>query len=334
MANAGSGLSGSVGIGAETGYGTFAAPTRWYPWESEKFSVERKFSEAKAIVGGSLVKQAAQTVLLTQMVKGSLKMPVTTSGLGLLLKAIMGSVTGPTQQGTTAAYQSVFTVGPTVGESLSVQIGRPQTNGTITPYSYLGCKPESMELSIESGNVAELSVDFLGQTMNETEALTVPTYAATNPIVFSFQGSTLSASPTIGSETAMANIRKATLSFKRKLDDTRFYLGGNGLLAEPIEDDFIGISGTLEADFTDTTDWDTWVNGAEQISLILNLQGQVIATGYNFGLKLAVPVAQVEGGDPEMSGPKIVNREVKFEGLNDNVHQPLTLTYTSTDVSL
>ena len=330
----GSGLGGSVGIGAETAYGTFAVPTRWYPWESEKFSVERKFSEAKAIISGSLVKQAAQTVLLTQLVKGTLKMPVTTSGLGLLLKAIMGTVVGPTEVGTGPAYTSTFTVGPTVGESLSVQIGRPQTNGTITPFTYLGCKPDSMEISVEAGGVAELSLGFVGQQMSETETLTAPVYGTPDPIVFPFSGMTLKAGLVIGSEAAVANVRKANVQLKRKLDESRYYIGGSGLLAEPIEDDFIEISGTIDADFTDTTDWDTWVNSGAQISLILDLVGQQIVTGSNFGLSIAVPVSQVEGSDPEMSGPKIVTREVKFEGLYDNVHQPMTLVYTSTDLTL
>ncbi len=330
----GGGLGGSVGIGSESTYGTFAVPTRWFPWETEKFSVERKFSEAKAIVSGSLVKQSAQTVLLTQLVKGSLKMPVTTSGMGLLLKAIMGTAVGPTIIGTGPGYSSVFTVGPTVGESLSVQIGRPQTNGTVTPFSYLGCKPESVDFTVESGGVAEMSVDFVGQQMTETEALTAPVYGTPNPIVFPFTGITLSASATIGSEVAMANVRKMSLSLKRKLDDSRYYIGGNGLLAEPIEDDFVEISGTISADFTDTTDWDTWVNAGAKISLILDLVGQQIVSGTNYGLSIAVPVAQVEGADPEMSGPKIVTREVKFSGENDNTHQPLTMTYTSTDTTL
>ncbi len=333
MANAGSGLSGSIGFGAETSYGVYAPATRWVPWEEEKFAVERKFSQAKGIVGGSLVQQAQQVVLLTQMVKGSLKFPVVNSGMGLLLKSIMGAATGPVQQGTTAAYASTFTIAPTVGDSLSVQIGRPQTSGIITPFNYLGCKATSIEITLESGAVAECAMDFVGQQMTEADTLVTPVYGTPNPIVFSFQGSTLSAGA-IGSETAMGNVRKANIKIERKLDEERFYIGGNGLLDEPIEDDFLAITGDLTVDFTDTTDWDAYVNAGEQISIILNLVGQQIATGYNFGLKLAVPVAQIEGSDPNMSGPKIVERQVKFEGLNDNVHQPLTITYTSTDTTL
>lgn len=329
----GSGLGASAGIGIESAYGSYAPATRWYPFEDEKFDVERKYSEAKAIVAGSLVKQAQQTVLLTQMVKGSLKMPVVNSGMGLLLEAILGTMSAPVQQGTTAAYESTGSIGSTVGKSFSVQIGRPQTNGTITPFSYLGCKATSMDLSIEAGNVAELSTEWVGQQMVETETLVAPVFGTPDPIVFSFQGSTLSAGA-IGSETVMGNVRKASIKVARKLDEARFYLGGNGLLAEPIEDDFVDITGDLTVDFTNTTDWDTYVNSGEQISIILNLVGAQIATGYNYGLKLSIPVSQIEGGDPNVSGPKIVERAVKFTGLNDNSHAPLTVVYTSTDTSL
>ncbi len=329
----GSGLGLTVGLGAETSYGVYAPATRWYPVENEKFDVDRKFSEAKAIVGGSLVRQAPQTVLLTEMVKGSLKMPLVNSGIGLLLQSVLGGMGTPTQQATTPAYQTTGTITSTVGKSYSVQIGRPQTNGTITPFTYLGCKTTSMDLSIESGNVAEMSLDFVGQTMVETEALVAAVYPTPSPVVFSFQGSTLSAG-VYGSETVMANVRKASVKVARKLDEERFYIGGNGLLAEPIENDFIDITGELTADFTNTTDWDLWVNNAEQISLILKFVGQQIATGYNYTVELAIPVAQIEGGDPEVSGPKIVERTVKFTGLNNNTVAPLTATVINTDTTL
>jgi hypothetical protein len=329
----GSGLGVTFGIGAETTYGTYATPTRWFPIEDEKFDVDRKFSEAKAIVGGSLVRQAAQTVLLNEVVKGSVKLPLVNSGIGLLLESVLGSMSAPAQQATTAAYQSVGSLSSTVGKSYSVQIGRPQTNGTITPFTYLGCKTTSMDLSIESGNVAELSLDFVGQTMVETESLVSAVYPTPSPVVFSFQGSTLSAG-VYGSETLMANVRKASIKLARKLDEERFYIGGNGLLAEPIEDDFVDITGDLTVDFTNTTDWDLWVNSAAQISIILNFVGQQIATGYNYTVKLAIPVAQIEGGNPEVSGPKIVERSVKFTGLNNNSVSPITATVISTDTAL
>jgi hypothetical protein len=329
----GSGLGATLGIGAETSYGSYAAPTRWYPIEDEKFTVDRKFSEAKGMVGGSLVRQAAQTVLLNEVVKGSIKIPLVNSGIGLLLEAVLGNMSTPTQQGTTAAYQSVGTLQPTVGKSYSVQIGRPQTNGTITPFTYLGCKTTSMDLSIESGNVAELALDFVGQSMVETQTLVSAVYPTTDPIVFSFQGSTLSAG-VLGSEALMANVRKASIKVARKLDEERFYIGGNGLLSEPIEDNFVEISGDLTVDFTNTTDWDMWVNSAAQISIILDFVGQQIATGYNYGVKLAIPVAQIEGDDPSVSGPKIVERSVKFMGLNNNANSPISATVTSTDMTL
>lgn len=329
----GSGLGMTLGIGAETSYGAYATPTRWYPIEDEKFTVDRKFSDAKAIVGGSLVRQAAQTVLLNEVVKGSIKMPLVNSGIGMLLEAALGSMSAPVQQATSAAWKSTGVLSSTVGKSYSVQVGRPQTNGTVTPFTYLGCKATSLDLSIESGSVAELSLDFVGQSMVETESLVSAVYPASDPIVFSFQGSTLSAG-VYGSETLMANVRKASIKLARKLDEERFYIGGNGLLAEPIENDFVDITGDLTVDFTSTTDWDVWVNSAAQISLILNFVGQQIAAGYNYSVALAIPVAQVEGDDPEVSGPKIVERTVKFTGLNNNAVAPLSATVVSTDTAL
>lgn len=329
----GSGLGATLGIGAETSYGSYAPATRWYPIEDEKFSVERKFSEAKAMVGGSLVRQAAQTVLLNEIVKGSIKLPLVNSGIGMLLEAVLGDMSAPAQQATSAAYQSIGSLASTLGKSYSVQIGRPQTNGTITPFTYLGCKATSMDLTVESSGVAELALDFVGQTMVETQTLVAAVYPTADPVVFSFQGSTLIAGA-YGSETLMANVRKASVKIARKLDEARFYIGGSGLLAEPIEDDFVDITGDLTVDFSNTTDWDSWVNSAEQISLILSFVGQQIAAGYNYTVKLAIPVAQIEGDDPSVSGPKIVERTVKFTGLNNNAVAPITATVISTDTAL
>jgi len=330
---AGSGLAGSIGIGVETTYGVYAPPTRWYPWEEEKFSVDRKFSKSKAIVSGSLVAQSAQTVLLTQIVKGSLKIPILTSGMGMILQAALGNVVGPTQQSTTAAYQTVATIGATVGKSLTIQIGRPEVGGVVVPYTYTGCKITSMEVTAEAGDVGECALEFIGQQMTESQTLVAPVFPSVNPIEFSFQGMTLKAGA-FGAETAMGTVKKLTLKLARKLDEERFYIGGSGLVAEPIENELIDLTSDLTVDFSNTTDWDTYVNTAEKISVIVSMVGQQIASPYDYTFECQMPTAQVEGNDPAMSGPKIVEREVKLTGLDDNTHNPLTVTYISTDTTL
>ncbi len=330
----GSGLGASIGFGQETSYGTYAAPTRWLAFESESLNVKRDFSKSTGLVSGNLVPLAQENVLLTQSVDGNIKMPVPVSGFGLILKNALGSTATPVENGTSGSYTQTHTVGGTVGDSLTVQIGRPLTTGVVVPYTYLGCKVTGLDIELESGNLAMATVDIVGQTMVTTQTLVTPVYSSTNPMVFSFTGGAIKASTTVGSETTIANVKKASVSLKRKLDTSRFYIGGSGLLAEPIEDDFLECTGSLTTDLTDTTDWDSWVNSGAQLSVILNLVGNQIATGYSYELSIALPVVRIEGDDPKVNGAKIVERDVKFTTLNDLVHTPITYTYTSIDTTL
>ncbi|MHB8188933.1 MAG: phage tail tube protein [Ferrimicrobium sp.] len=323
------GLGATLGLGAEATFGTYEAPSRWLQFLSESLKYVPKITQGKALMGGQLAPQSAQRVVTTSMVEGDIKTYAFVNGLGLIFEKFFG-VSTIAVQGTTAAYLQTHTFGDNTGQSLSVQVGIPTTGGVIVPYTYTGVKISELELTVGVDEIAELTVNTVGQQLILSEAYASPTFTA-NEGVLSFAGGIIKAG-NVGSEAAIASVSKATLNLKRPYDTSRFFLG-SGLMDEPITNNFLDLTGTLETEFQNTTDWESAFNTQAPLSLILELSGALIAAGYPQFLDLALPNIYLSGNTPDVSGPDVVKPSYKFEGYYNGTNAPCTLTYQSTDTA-
>jgi hypothetical protein len=87
-----SGLFAQLGMSAESTYGTFVTPARFYEFLDESLDFTRGRMESAALRSGTRVMRSDDWAASEKAVAGGLSLELQTKGLGLLLKHCFGSV--------------------------------------------------------------------------------------------------------------------------------------------------------------------------------------------------------------------------------------------------
>lgn len=325
----GSGLGAQLGIAAETTYGTYVAPTKFIEFTKEGLALKKTTAQSAGIAAGRLLALSSRRVLTRKEISGSLDLEVTNKGMGLLLQALMGTTVTPVQGGATTAYTQTHTLATVAGKSLTIQKGVPLTTGTVTKKNFLGCKVMSGEFSCGVGEMLAGSFEIDGRDVEETSALATASYSNVSPFHF---GQMALKTGTYASETALDGIRKVSCKIERPQDQERFYANQSALKKEPIENDQVKISGTLESDYVATTLDDLHTSDGAT-SLVWEFTGPLIATTYFETFRITLPAIRLDEGPPVVDGFGVVKPTFNYVGLYDGTNQP-KLEYISTDVTI
>lgn len=368
----GSGLAGQLVALNEGTYGV--APTltspRTYEFKNETLALKKNIVQGQGLHGASgtlpLYDRTLRRVLSTYTADGGIVMDLPGNQLGFWLQAMIGSygqsLATPAQLSTTGVYKQVHQPGSLQGDSICVQKGVPATNGTVEPFTYVGGKVESWTITCEVNQISELqlTLDFRnelagafpnggaaasGDPLNSaTPALATPAYSSGMQL-FHFREATLSSggTPTLGGgvvslvgESAVGNVKKATVSHSVGLDKTRYFLGNQGFKSEQLENAFRKINGTFDIEFLSSEAMYSAFAGDTTTSLELNFVGPIIGTsGTNtMLLDIIIPNVKLEGEAPKIAGPGVVVQNVAWTGLDDQSTTQIQFTYQSTDSSL
>ena len=152
------GIDAQIGYALESTVGTPTTVTAFLPLVSETLSQDITRLESTGIIAGRRVLTSQQYNGGDITVSGSVQHELYNRGLGKLFTAMFGAVT------TTGAgpYTHTFTPGDLTGDALTVQVGRPATDGTTYPFTYAGMKVASFEIACAAGEIATLGMDLVG----------------------------------------------------------------------------------------------------------------------------------------------------------------------------
>jgi hypothetical protein len=314
----GSGLGAQLGIAPESTYGTFVAPTKFIEFTKEGLQLKKTTAQSSGIAAGRLIALSSRRVVTRREVQGSVDFEVTNKNMGLLVQALMGTTVTPVQQGAGPAYLQTHTLADTAGKSLTLQKGVPLTTGTVTDKTFLGCKVTSGEFSCDMGGMLTGSFEFDGKDCDETQTLATASYSAMSPFHF---GQMALKTGTFGTETALDGIRKVSCKIERPQDVERFYANQSALKKEPISNDLVKISGTLETDYVATTLDDLHTSDGAT-SLVWEFVGANIATTYFETFRITLPAIRLDEGPPVVDGYGVVKPSFNFVGLYDGTNQP------------
>lgn len=152
------GMDAQIGYALESSVGTPVTPTAFLPLISETLGQEKSRLESAAIIAGRRVLTSNEWNGGNVTVSGSVQHELYNRGLGKIFTAMFGDVattgSGP--------YTHTFTPGDLTGDALTVQVGRPATNGTVYPFTYAGMKVNSWEIACAQGEIATLGLDLVG----------------------------------------------------------------------------------------------------------------------------------------------------------------------------
>lgn len=358
----GSGIASQLVYMDETTYGVAPSLAGAVPLEfrSETLALAKTTVQGQGLHGGGLYDRAGRRVLTNYDAGGGIVMDLQTRHLNKLLYAMMGSYgqtnAALTQIGVTTVYKAIHQPGNTSGHSLVFQKGVPTTDGTVMPFTYVGSKLSDWTITVATGALAEL--DFTVAARNELAGgtgggatngdplnATVPslaTFTATPGMdIFHFrEANLLTGTPSLASgvvsltgATTLANIKDASVKHAITLDETRYFLGGGGFKAEPIENGFRSITGTFTAEWLSAGTMYAAFSGDTSLALELKFTGPTVGTsgGAPELLDIVIPNIKLDGESPKVGGPTLVTQAVSFTGLDDETNPQIQITYQTLD---
>ncbi|MFB7285435.1 phage tail tube protein [Actinacidiphila glaucinigra] len=325
----GSGLGAQLGWAAESSYGTYVAPSKFVEFTKESLVLRKQTAQSAGIAAGRLLPMSARRVLTTRDAGGSVDLEVPNKAFGLVLAALLGGGGTPVQQAATAAYLQTHTLADTAGKSLTIQKGVPLTTGTVVDKTFVGCKIVSAEFSCEVSGMLTCTLEIDGKDCDEAQTLAVASYPAMSPFHFGQMGLKLG---TFNSEAAQDGVRKVSVKIERGMAVDRYYAGQNGLKKEPISNDLVKISGSIEMDYVDTTIDDLHTSDGGT-SFVWEFLGPIIALTHKETFRVTLPVVKFDDAPPQVEGFGVVKPTFNFTSLFDGTNLP-KIEYMSTDTTL
>lgn len=337
------GLGATLGVGAESSYGSGGTIGRWFLIDpSEGFSVKKNIAQSKALHGGRVVRSKGRVLPSTQAV-GKFDLDLVTKGLGLLFKNALASNGTAVQQASTAAYLQQHALGLTqVGQSLVFQKGVPFTpSGTIQPFTYGGSKISELEISCSANQIAKLSLTVDSQSEVTATGYTAPTFSNLEVFHFGEGAVLLGGTPTTaggfvsvsGGTAPTGLVTSVSAKVSTKLNTSRFGIGAS-TKAEPVENNFLDVTGDIEMEFATLADFYSAMIADTQQALQITFTGSLIASTYHNYVKIIVPNAAFEDASPMVTSEDVVKVKVPFSVTDDMTDPPIEIDYMSTDTAV
>lgn len=287
------GADGQIGWKTEVTPGTAVTVDTFLPIRSEDIKQNINYLDTQTISARKvlrLTKQGAKSI------EGGFTTELPNTDIATLLKHMFGTVTttgvGP--------YTHTFTPADLTGDSLTVQVGRPASDGTVHPFTYAGCKISDWTISAATGEIATLECSLLGMSETTGTALAAASYdAAWEPFVFT------EASLTIAG-TSAGTVRDLSLSGSNAVE-LRHRLGSANS-KQPLEIGLRTYEGTVTTDFDDLTHYNMFVNGTE---------AALVSTFSNGTESLEITQnIQFTGETPEIPGFELLAQNLPFRVIS------------------
>lgn len=322
-----SGISGQFGIAAETTYGTYATPTRFVEIVSESLKLEANRIESNAIRANERVLRNSRWFANKKQVGGDLEFEVASKGFGLFFKHWLGAVATTTAPGGTNAKRHRCTIADTFGLNFTAQVGRPDTGGTVRPFSYLGCKVLSGSLSNSIDEFLKFRMSVDGADVTTAQGLASASYATADELLH-YQGGVIK----VGGST-VGTVKDIEIMVDNALKTDRYFIGSGAIKKEPVANGLVSVTGRMRLDFEDLTMYNRFAN-ATTASVQATWTGLTALEGAIFpSVDVTMPVCRFDGDTPNLNGHDMLEIDVNFKSLYDGTNEPIQLDYISLDAT-
>lgn len=222
-----------VALGEESTYGTPVSTTV----NNRVFSVSMGRSQERertTHLSQSSAAFAVNTFDGFEIAGGTIETPLTYKGLGMLIKAAVGSVT---TTGGSAPYTHTYNPSATL-PSLTIDVQR----GTGSSEKFEGCMISTMTISCEAGEEARASFEIIAETAAARASAITPTFGDGGQ-VFHFQASELSFN------SVSYKMRSMELTLDNKLERVNYL--GSKITSQPQISDVREVTLTVTFDLED-----------------------------------------------------------------------------------
>lgn len=358
----GSGLSAQLVAADEDTYGVAQdlSSAVGFEFNSETIELKKTAVQGEGLAAGHLYPRTKRRVVTNYDVNGAIDMDLPTRNLNYWLGHMLGSFgqsnATPTELTTTGVYKSIHQPGTVFGHSFTLQKGVPAVDATVLPFTYVGCKVASWEISVSTGGIAAFTLnidgrnelggsDVHGDPLN-VSAPDLATWAlptdGLGASVFHFREAVLKTGGTPAINTGVVSLTSAvtagniqTVDIQQALafDTNRVFIGGAGFKSEQIENAMRAITGSFTIEWlSDEAMYDAFAEDTTT-SLQLTFTGpQAGTSGTNHELlDIIIPNIKLEGESPKVGGPDVITQTANFTGSDDETTVPIQITYQSED---
>ncbi len=247
----GAGIAGQLGLKEESVWGTLVTVDRFYELKSESIGYEIERIESEGIRSEQRVIRSDDWTPGTKRVSGSVELELSTKNMALIFKHALGGLV------TTGAgpYTHTLTPGTLTGKGLSVQVGRPSSDGTVQPFTFNGCKITAWELAFELDQIVSLTLELVGKDQVTATALATASFTASNSLLAFTHGAITVAGSAV-------KVKSGTIRGENALNTDRVFLGDT-TIGEPIENGRREYTFDLVTEFESLTALNRVVNGTE-----------------------------------------------------------------------
>lgn len=321
----GSGLSGQVGFKEEGTFGTYAAPDNFVEFTSEGLVVEQGVVSSEGIGRGAFMR-SDRDVVWQRGAAGPVTLDVLTKGMLLLLKHAFGSVVSA-QVEATDEYTHTFTSNPDALDALSLtlQVGKPSTNGTVNPHTYLGAVITSATIELSEDGMLTLTVEFAAKEEVLNQSLASASYPA-GAAVWAFPHATLEIDST------PVVVKSFSYTITNALDLERRGIGAVKR-RQPIANGSFTGEGSLDAEFENLDLYNDFLDGSYH-ELVLSLeQGEIAETGNPYAFHLTIPAIRYTGETPTVGGKEVLRQPLPFVARSNGTDPIHTLVIHSDETA-
>lgn len=275
--------------------------------------------------------------------EGSLELNPLTTGLGMILRAAVGTASIQHIPTTDAYLQTFITDAKAANESLALVQGRPPANPATAPlaWTYTGgiIHEISLEQEVGDGDSGQLKLtagmDYRNElTFGQVDdlnpgggiALPTPLYPASD-FVYGWPDLLVTVGDVPVGDTKSFSM---TLAHQHKRD--RYYMRRSTFKKQPVRVGIPEYTGSLAFDYEDNDVYEL-VQSSEIVPLVAEWRHpdpDAIDTGQTYFLRVTMNV-QFTGSTPQVSLDDMPNQPIDFMALHDGSEPAVKVEYQSTD---
>lgn len=314
-----------LGLAEETTWATAVTPDRFVEFTSESLERRQNIAASEGIRSGRRYGGQGRRISRHDA-GGSVTFEIATSGFGVFFEHLLGDVATVVDV-PSDAFTHTFTPGTLLGKGLTLQKGVEKPDGTVQAFTYPGTKILSADFSVDQDGLLMGTFEFDASQEVTGTALAAASYST--PRIFTYSEGTLSVDGV-----AKANVRSVgSVSIVNNLMVERFFLGNQGIKSQPINTPFDTISGNLDVEFQNLTDFYDLFAGDTSAELELEFVGDTLSGAFDETFRITIADVRFEGETPKVGGPELVYMNVPFVGLDPATGDAIEIVYGTGDAT-
>jgi hypothetical protein len=164
-----------------------------------------------------------------------------------------------------------------------------------------------------------------GQQESTSQGLAAASYPASTELFYFTEGTI-----TVGGSSSY-NIKSWSVKNTVGIKQDRYFINGSGLKSEQIINAWAQPSGSIDAEFTDLTGYNLFINGTISQIVLTYQTVTTYDTAKPYKLVVTLPACRFDGDTPNLAGPDVLDFSGNFVVLNDGTNSPISIDYYTSD---